>query len=568
MSSHELTRGIVHQLLIDDVIPDPTQPRQTFLAKPLEELAESIKSRGVLQPITVVQSGAQFIIKMGERRWRAAKLAGLETIPALIDIAGGDAGDLAIDQLAENDLREGLNPIERATTFQRIKDEQGLSVKALAELLERHGMKMSRPAVSNTMRLLKLPEKARDLVAAGTLKESYARLLLPYADYPQVIDDIANQIQNETDEYVDENYVVEVILGALLEHGTKLGDSDGCDKCPCRVNAKNYFGRKIAFCMDPDKIEAKREKAAGAQAPKNQEAAAKPVETDPTKAKPVKVTPNKDGVVPLARRNYDSYKHLDRADFDKSDCEGCPHRHLASHNGSPDFANAVCFHPPCFENLERQHAKIERRHDSVRELIDRLLLPVLIETCATEPVSQALALPLLAYVAADFPADETHPQEDPLGYDAMYMHTARPDSYGNGRSSNSNMRKLPRTLGRTTLSAFLEPELAYNDCSEIVEAVIHALDIEQRRELAQYMSIDIASFWENSEEYAKLFTKPEIIALIGDKFDPPDVPAGEWRSRLADRPGVPDLVLEVWNSPIANILHPDESGDGVGRFAA
>ncbi len=93
--------------------------------------------------------------------------------------------------------------------------------------------------------------------------------------------------------------------------------------------------------------------------------------------------------------------------------------------------------------------------------------------------------------------------------------------------------------------------------------MIEALDQEQRRELALFLQIKLTDFWQTNEEYAKLFTKPEIVEQIGDRFDGPDVPAGEWRTRMVDfawMDGAPPLALDVWSSPIDNIckLHDEE----------
>lgn len=555
MKKITLKPGVVTEIPVGRVVPDENQPRKAFREKPLDDLAANIKQRGILQPITVVPSGTDFMIKTGERRWRAGKLAGLKTVPCLLDGAGGEYSDLLIDQLSENDLREGLNPIERALTFESLQSA-GMGPKQISEHLASHGINYSRPAVSNTLRLLKLPDKARDQVAAGILKESYARLLVPYEKFPKVIDLVCKTVGDEDPRWVDKDFVEGEITAVLKELGIETTKSDGCGgDCECYVKGRSYFGSEVGFCMDPKKLQVKRADAEDKKAAKAAAKAPAKPETDPTKAKPKKLTPNKEGVVPLARRAYGSYRSLESVDFDTSDCANCPHSASASHNGSPGLARLTCFYTPCYENLERQHRKILNREGSIRELIDDQLLPVLLEAATSEPVAKVILLPLLVYVATDYPVDENPPTDA-----HSWLHSASPERYGTGRSSSDQLRVAPGVIGRGTLTQLLSADLTKSDTATIVAAIVKSLDMEQRRELALDLSIDIASFWSNNEAYAKLFTKPQIVELIGDKFEGPDVPAGEWRQRLADDTGVPDLVREVWLSKIKNV-YPAEGGE-------
>jgi len=561
MKHIEAQPDTVLQIPIDQLVPDLQQPRKAFREKPLEELAENIKARGVLQPITVIPSGAhQFMIKMGERRYRAAKLAGLEAVPCLLDshVDDSDNDDLLLDQLAENNLREDLDPIERARALDRLR-EKGLGPKAISELLAKHGVTMSRPAISNTLRLLKLPESAQQLVVDGTLKESYARMLVPYTEWPKVIEDICREVAENKWDLIDEEWMANSIDSTLAHIGTAIRKEDGCGKdCDCLATVK-FAHSQAEYCMEPKRLEKKR-----ASSPATEEKAAHkppPVEKDPTKVKPKKVTPNKAGVVPLKRRQWNSYKSLDGAPFDTSECDGCPHKHLADHNGNKNHASDYCFYPPCFENLERQQRKIDNRKDTIRELIDDQLLPVLIETASTSPVAETIVLPLLAYVSAGFPI-VANPTPDPRGLQYMIRpQSAAPERWGSSaRSHLDGLHALPAVTGKGTLTVFLEKDIEQN-AGAFVDAAIRALHHEQRRELAQHLSIDVSAFWSNSEDYAKLFTKPEIVKLLEGKFEPPDVPAGEWRARYADDTDLPVLVRELWDSPIANIDVYESSGE-------
>lgn len=168
------------ELPVDQIAPNPRQPRQAFDQDALAELVASIKEIGVLQPIVVrpVADGggpARYELIMGERRLRATQAAGLSTIPAII--RDTEDGDLLRDALLENLHRSELNPLEEAAAYQQLLDDFGCTHEQLAARIAR-----SRPQITNTLRLLKLPPQVQRRLAAGVLSAGHARALLGLPD--------------------------------------------------------------------------------------------------------------------------------------------------------------------------------------------------------------------------------------------------------------------------------------------------------------------------------------------------------------------------------------------------
>ncbi len=171
----------LREVSVDDVVPNPKQPRQVFDDEALEELAHSVKEFGLLQPIVVRENvGAEggavtYELIMGERRLRAARVAGLETVPAIVRDTTDDA--MLRDALLENIHRVQLNPLEEAAAYQQLLEEFGATHEELASKIGR-----SRSQVTNTIRLMKLPVKVQTRVAAGVISAGHARALLGLAD--------------------------------------------------------------------------------------------------------------------------------------------------------------------------------------------------------------------------------------------------------------------------------------------------------------------------------------------------------------------------------------------------
>ena len=163
------------ELDIDQVRPNPRQPRTRFDEDAINALAESIKSEGVVQPIIVRDTGEGYQIVAGERRWRASRRAGLTTIPAIVRPL--DEREAMIMALAENVAREDLNAVEQARAYAVLADELDLSQTEIARRVGK-----SRPAVANTMRLLELPDAALELIETGALSEGHGRALLLAGD--------------------------------------------------------------------------------------------------------------------------------------------------------------------------------------------------------------------------------------------------------------------------------------------------------------------------------------------------------------------------------------------------
>lgn len=183
--------GNLLSIPVDRIAPNPYQPRKTFDPESLQELADSIKSRGLLQPLLVKKDGAGYTLVAGERRFRAAKLADLAEVPALVLEALDEAGMLQV-ALIENLQRDDLNPIETAAAYQALIDRCGLNQAQVAERVGKN-----RASVANTLRLLSLPEHIKLLVTEGKLSEGHARAILSIAD-PVMRDRIAQRIILET----------------------------------------------------------------------------------------------------------------------------------------------------------------------------------------------------------------------------------------------------------------------------------------------------------------------------------------------------------------------------------
>jgi ParB family chromosome partitioning protein len=167
----------LRDVAVELVSPNPGQPRKRFDEDALQSLAESVRERGVLQPVLVrPRAGGTYELVAGERRWRAAQIAGLQTLPALVQ-KRDDAQSLEV-ALIENMAREDLNPIEAARAVAALVEELGLTREAVGKRVGR-----SRVAISNLLRLLDLPDEALAMVEDGSLTEGHGRALLLADDH-------------------------------------------------------------------------------------------------------------------------------------------------------------------------------------------------------------------------------------------------------------------------------------------------------------------------------------------------------------------------------------------------
>ncbi|MDO4618688.1 MAG: ParB/RepB/Spo0J family partition protein [Clostridia bacterium] len=161
----------IREIKISDIEPNRNQPRKNFDKEALKALADSISTHGVITPIVVMKSGSGYEIVAGERRWRAARIAGLKTIPAVVR----SYSELQVKEVAliENIQREDLNPIEEAAAFRALMDEFGLTQEEISEKLGK-----SRSKIANSLRLLGLEPEFQKFVISGEISEGHARCVL------------------------------------------------------------------------------------------------------------------------------------------------------------------------------------------------------------------------------------------------------------------------------------------------------------------------------------------------------------------------------------------------------
>jgi ParB family chromosome partitioning protein len=189
MDGTAVSKGSVIYVDINDVKPNAMQPRKTFNEEALRGLAESIETHGVIQPVMLRKNGKGYELIAGERRWRAARKAGLKEVPAIVrDLTEEENALFAI---IENMQREDLNPMEEAAAFRNIMDLYGMTQEAVSKSVGK-----SRPYIANTLRLLKLPQEIRDMIVQGTLTPGHANAIGGIEDESRQIA-IARRISEE-----------------------------------------------------------------------------------------------------------------------------------------------------------------------------------------------------------------------------------------------------------------------------------------------------------------------------------------------------------------------------------
>lgn len=184
--------SLLNEILVDDIVPNPRQPRDEFDEESMIELVASISEVGVLQPVVVrtTETPNKYELIMGERRWRASKRAGLDTIPAIIRDTADE--DMLREALLENIHRSELNALEEAAAYQQLMNDFGWSQEILSKRIGR-----SRPHISNTLRLMNLPPAIQRQVASGVLSAGHARAILGLSDQ-SLMNQLAQRVINES----------------------------------------------------------------------------------------------------------------------------------------------------------------------------------------------------------------------------------------------------------------------------------------------------------------------------------------------------------------------------------
>lgn len=245
--------GNIVEIPIQDIYPNPSQPRTYFNEQALNDLAQSIKALGVIQPITLRKDGSKFEIISGERRYRASKLAGLTTIPAYIRLVNDQ--ELLEMALVENIQREDLDPIEIALTYQRLLEEVGMTQENLSSRVGKE-----RPTITNSLRLLKLPPNVQNAIRSREISAGHGRAILSLENEEQqgvlldkILSDklnvrqaeqLASALKNKSDE------IEEIKKKKQLPNQYKRAEKTIADILEVKVEIRSSNGKKGKIVLD------------------------------------------------------------------------------------------------------------------------------------------------------------------------------------------------------------------------------------------------------------------------------------------------------------------------------
>lgn len=269
--------GMIVEIALDKIIPDPNQPRKIFDEPALQELADDIAVHNILQPITVRPGDDEenYIIIYGERRYRAAQIAGLTVAPCIIDYSETDPADRYVSQFSENFQRANFKPIELAEFINTLNAQFGIKMKDIPDFLSEKGIKsMDRSYISNTRRLVELPDWAKDYINAGTITPSHGKYILQAKGIDIVLDaikaDLADYLTNEgtpppiaempdfIEDAFNENLIDVVDPSNAIEW-----DRSSCLDCKtCKyIKGTKAWQRDRRYCLDETCLQQKDEAA-------------------------------------------------------------------------------------------------------------------------------------------------------------------------------------------------------------------------------------------------------------------------------------------------------------------
>lgn len=228
------------EINIDDIEPNPYQPRKEFNLDQLQELSQSIKEHGIIQPINIRKIDNKYQLVAGERRLRAAKLAGLATIPAIENEY--DEQKMMEIALIENIQREDLNPIEEAVAYKNLMEQFGLTQEDVSSRVSK-----SRSAIANTIRLLNLPQEIQDHVSRETISNGHARALLSLGDEEEMLRVCNKTISENLTVRQLEEYIKDLKnkKAADLEKPEKLLEKKDEEVVAAEERMKSIFGRPV-----------------------------------------------------------------------------------------------------------------------------------------------------------------------------------------------------------------------------------------------------------------------------------------------------------------------------------
>lgn len=243
LSVDQTKTGEVIEVNINDIEPNLNQPRKKFDDNKLQELAMSIKSHGLVQPVVVKKEGSRYRIIAGERRWRSAKIAGLKKINVIVkELSEQEVIEVA---LIENIQREDLNPIEEGEAYSLLIKDFGLSQEKIALLVGK-----SRPAVANTLRLLGLPDYAKAAIVDGLISEGHGRALLGVNEpdlFRKVFDEVIQKGYNVRD--------TEVLVSSLFENKNRMKKEKfrSDEEIMLEDRLRNSLGTKVRLNLKKNK---------------------------------------------------------------------------------------------------------------------------------------------------------------------------------------------------------------------------------------------------------------------------------------------------------------------------
>ena len=246
----ETQKDSVVELKINDISPNSDQPRKSFKEDALQELADSIKENGVIQPIIVSKRGTGYRIVAGERRWRASRLAGLKMIPAIVrDLTDQQTMEQA---LIENIQRQDLNPLEEAFAMDNLMKEHGLTQEALAKKLGK-----SRPSIANTLRLINIDESLQDFIRNGDLSAGHARALLAITDKEEQKKAADIVMIKEMSVRETEDYVKKILNGTTStprKTREKGSNAVALETKKVQHQLEKYFGTKVKLKVKDEAV--------------------------------------------------------------------------------------------------------------------------------------------------------------------------------------------------------------------------------------------------------------------------------------------------------------------------